>query len=104
MGREKERALARLEGKITKRRLFHNIPEEHRISDDSRLEWLWMQSVAQIMSIRENTDDIRDRMAATLMLTAAWMGQLSAIELVLQRLEGAAVDDKTISESETLVL
>lgn len=103
MGLEKSRALARVEGNL-KRRLRHNIPEEHRATDDTRIQWLWMQSVAQVMGIRENTDDIRDRMACTLVLSAAWMGSLPAIELVLQRLEGAAVPDTLIEEDETLVL
>jgi hypothetical protein len=103
MGLEKQRALARMQGKV-KRRLFHNIPEEHRASDDTRFEWLWMQSLAQVMSIRENTDNIRDRMAASLVLTAAWMARLPSIELLLQRLEGAAVADSELEEGETLVL
>ena len=103
MGREKQRALARAQGKM-KRRLLHRIPQEHRLTDDSRIEWLWMQSAAQVMGIREHTDDIQDRMAATLVLTAAVMGEMQAIELLLLRLEGAAKSDQTIQEEETLVL
>lgn len=85
-------------------RLRTTIPEDHRASDDSRLEWLWSQRIVVVQSIYMKTNDIRDRMAASLVLQAAWMAQLPSIELLLRRLEGAAISDEAVQEDDGLVL
>lgn len=86
------------------RRLRTSIPEEHRLSDDSRIAWLWNQRVIVVQSIYKNTTDVRDRMAASLVLSAAWSAHLPSIELMLRRLEGGAITDQAIQDEETLVL
>lgn len=86
------------------RRLLHNIPEEHRSSDDSRLMWLWNQRIIVVQSIYSRTDNIRDRMAASIVLSAAWTANLPSIELLLRRLEGGAMSDTEVVEGENLVL
>jgi hypothetical protein len=86
------------------KRLKSNIPEEHRASADTRVQWLWNQRLIVVQSIYMRTDDILDKMAATLVIQAAWSGHLPSIELVLKRLEGGAIPDQAIVEEDSLVL
>lgn len=86
------------------RTLRREIPEEHCGSNDSRLEWLWMQRSAQVQNIYINTKSPLTRMACALVLSAALAANLPSIELLLRRLEGGAVTDTTIQEGDTLVL
>jgi hypothetical protein len=84
------------------RRMLTNIPEEHTASDDTRLEWLWMQRIIVVQNIYSKTTSARDKMAASLVLNAAWMANLPSIEILLRRLEGGSVQDTAIQEDETL--
>lgn len=86
----------------TTRRVYRNIPDKHRSTDDSRIQWLWSQRMEVVQQIFANTDNVRDRMAATLVLSATISAHLPAIELVLRRLEGGAVPDQVIQEEEAL--
>jgi len=86
------------------RRLRSEIPAEHRTSNDTRFQWLWMQRLATVQSIRTNSKDIQDRMAATLVLSAAMGAYLPSIELLLQRLEGGAVTDEAIVEQDSMIV
>ena len=88
---------------VEKRKLFvSNIPEKHRVSNDSRLQWLWMQRLVIVQSVYERTNDIQDRMAASLVLKAAMSADLSSIELLLRRLEGGARTDQAVMEEDSL--
>lgn len=84
------------------RRLRSDIPEEHKVTDDARLEWLWNQRLAQVAAIYLRTTDIRDRMNANLVLNAAMSSNLASIELLFRRLEGGAVADQVVLEGESL--
>jgi len=84
------------------RKLRSDIPEEHRASDDARFEWLWMQRLATVGSIYMRTKNIRDRMAAKVVLDATMSANLPSIELLLRRLEGGAVSDQKLVEEESL--
>lgn len=84
------------------RKMLNNIPEEHRGTDDSRIEWLWSQRIIVVQNIYVKTDNPRDRMAANLVLDAAWSANLPSIELLLRRLEGGAVVDTAVQEDESL--
>lgn len=86
------------------RRYRSNIPVKHRVSDDSRIQWLWNQRLIVVQSIYYRTNNARDKMAAALVIQAAWAGDLQSIELVLRRLEGGAVPDEAIQEDGSLVL
>lgn len=86
------------------RKLRSNIPIAHRVSDDARIQWLWSQRLATVQSVYARTDNVRDRMAATLVLQAAMSSNLPSIELVLRRLEGGAVTDEAVQEGESLVI
>jgi hypothetical protein len=80
------------------RKLRSEIPQDHRVSNDSRLVWLWSQRLATVQSIMVNSPDVMDVMAATLVIGATMANYLPSIELLLQRLEGGAVDDQTVVE------
>ena len=84
------------------RKLRSDIPEEHRISDDARLEWLWNQRLATVQNIFASTQNIRDRMAATLVLGATMSASLASIELLFRRLEGGSVSDEVVQEDDSL--
>jgi len=90
--------------KAVERKLRSNIPDEWRASDDTRLEWLWNQRLIVVQSIYYRTDDIRDKLAATVVLGAAWQGNLASIELLLKRLEGGAVQDQVVVEEDSLLV
>lgn len=93
-----------MSSELANRKLRNNIPDAHRVTDDARLEWLWNQRLATVQWIYANTDNIRDRMAATLVLQAAMSSNLPSIELLLRRLEGGAVSDQAVQEEETLAI
>jgi len=82
------------------RKLRSNIPKEHRVSDDSRLQWLWNQRMAVVQNIYVSTPDIRDRLAATLVISATISANLPSIELLLRRLEGGSQSDESVLEGE----
>lgn len=84
------------------RKLRNGIPEAHRRSNDSRLAWLWGQRLATVQSIKMNSTDVEDVMAATLVLAATMVGYLPSIELLLQRLEGGAVTDEEVVERDSM--
>ncbi|QNN98102.1 hypothetical protein SEA_FEDE_54 [Microbacterium phage Fede] len=84
------------------RKMLSNIPDEHRLTDDTRLEWLWMQRVIVVQSIFMRSNNARDRMAASLVLQAAWSAHLGSIEMLIRRLEGGAVPDQVVQEGDSL--
>jgi len=86
------------------RKLPSEIPIDHCSSSDTRIWWLWNQRLAVIQSIFARTKDLETRMACSLMLTAAMTGDLGAIELVFQRIEGAPVPDEVVVEGQSMPL
>ena len=89
---------------VVNRKLRSEIPQEHCSSNDARLVWLWNQRMATVQSIFMRTQDIQSRMAASLILSAALTNDLGAISLLLQRLEGGAVTDQEVLESDSMPL
>lgn len=85
-----------------RRAMLTNIPEEHRLTDDSRFEWLWMQRVIVVQNIFMKTNNARDKMACSLVLAAAWSANLGSIEMLLRRLEGGAVPDSVVQDGDSL--
>lgn len=80
------------------RKLRTTIPEEHRQTPDTRIQWLWMQRVIVVQSVFSRSEDPLDVVAAGLVLNAAWSANLQSIEIVLRRLEGGAVPDSVVQE------
>jgi hypothetical protein len=93
-----------LTGKEVVRKTRSGIPDDHRASNDSRLQWLWMQKLVTVQSIANRSPDIQDVMAAQLILSAVMAGYLPSLELLLQRLEGGAVTDEAIVEQGSMVV
>lgn len=84
----------------TDRRFRKQIPREHRLSMDTRVAWLWNQRSGTVQSIWENTPDVLDRTAATMILQALFGKDLNSIALIFRRLEGGAIPDDVIAEEE----
>lgn len=80
------------------------IPTEHCKSNDTRLAWLWGQRLITVQSIFAQTKDVETKMACSLVLTAAMIGDLGAIELLLQRLEGSPVSDEEVLSADSMPL
>ena len=75
-----------------------SIPESHRKSLDTRIQWLWGQRFGAMQSIWRDSKDVLDHTAATLVLQAVMAQDLNSIELLFQRLEGGAVVDDKLAE------
>ena len=75
-----------------------SIPESHRKSLDTRIQWLWGQRLGSVQSIWRDSKDVLDHTAATLVLQAVMAQDLNSIELLFQRLEGGAVVDDKLAE------
>ena len=74
-----------------------SIPESHRKSLDTRIQWLWGQRFGAVQSIWRDSKDVLDHTAATLVLQAVIEMDLNSIELIFQRLEGGAQGDETVA-------
>ncbi len=69
------------------------IPEEHCRNSDTKLRWLWNQRFGTLQSVWQNTQDGDTKAAATLCLNAAYVGDLTSINLLINRLEGGTMTD-----------
>lgn len=85
---------------IPVRRWRSEVPEAHRHSMDTRLQWLWNQRFGTVQTVYTKSKDILDRTAATLILQAIMARDLRAIQQLFQRLEGGAVFDETLASQE----
>ena len=81
-----------------KRKFRHGVPEMHRGSLDTRLQWLWNQRFGTVQQVWQNSKDMLDHTAATLILQAVFAKDLESITQVFQRLEGGALVDSEIDE------
>jgi hypothetical protein len=79
---------------LAKKKYRGSIPPEHCTSIDTKLRWLWNQRFGTVQKIWQETNDPDTKAAATLCLNAAYIGDLSAIATVLNRLEGGALTDE----------
>lgn len=80
------------------RRFRKEIPQQHRGTLDTRLVWLWNQRAGTVQAVWEQSPDVLDRTAATMVLQALFGKDLNAIALLFSRLEGGAVDDVTVAD------
>jgi hypothetical protein len=81
-------------GEVGQRKYRHSIPREHRVTLDTRLAWLWNQRFGTVQTIWLESDDLHDKLAATIMLQAVVASDLNNIALVFRRLEGGALPDE----------
>lgn len=83
---------------------FRNeVPEAHRGSIDTRLQWLWNQRFGTVQQVWQNSKDMLDHTAATLILQAIFGKDLESIKQILTRIEGSPVYDRELSETITRV-
>lgn len=83
---------------IEDRRWRREVPEEHRKNLDTRIVWLWNQRFGSVQMVYNNSDDLLDRTAATLILQAIMARDLQSIQQLFTRLEGGAVFDSEADE------
>lgn len=76
------------------RKFRHEIPEAHRATVDTRLLWLWDQRFGTVQTIWQQSGDMDDKLAATIVLQAIVGTDLNNIQLLFKRLEGGAVPDE----------
>ena len=72
------------------------IPEIHRTSLDTRVQWLWHQRFGTVQTVWQVSRDILDKTAATLILQCIMAKDLNSIELLFQRIEGGAEVDEAV--------
>ena len=83
-----------MQAELAKKKYRGSVPEEHSTSIDTKLRWLWNQRFGTVQKIWQETDDADTKAAATLCLNAAYVGDLTSIGIVLNRLEGGALTDE----------
>lgn len=88
--------LDRFQHELSKKKYRSSIPEAHLTSIDTKLRWLWNQRFGTVQKIWQETEDAETKAAATLLLNAAYIGDLQAINIVLNRLEGGALTDQEL--------
>ena len=86
------------------RKFRREVPEMHKGSLDSRLQWLWMQRFGTVQMVWKESQDLLDHTAATIILQAIMAKDLNSIELIFQRLEGGAVADDSYTNSAESIL
>lgn len=85
------------------RKFRKQIPDAHRLSLDTRIQWLWHQRFGTIQMIWKESNDVLDHTAATLFLQAIMAKDLDSISQIFNRLEGGSVEDKTLlNQDETI--
>jgi len=81
---------------LANRKYRGTIPEEHCTSIDTKVRWLWNQRFGTVQRVWQLAEDAETKAAATLILNAAYVGDLSAIQVVLNRLEGGVLTDEDL--------
>ena len=85
---------------VTQRKFRRQIPDAHRASLDSRIQWLWNQRFGTVQMVWKESKDVLDHTAATLFLQAIMGKDIESISQVFQRLEGGAVDDAVLADQD----
>lgn len=88
--------LERFQKALTNKKYRSTIPPEHLTSIDTKLRWLWNQRFGTLQKVWQETEDAEIKAAATLLLNAAYIGDLASINIVLNRLEGGALTDQEL--------
>jgi hypothetical protein len=80
------------------RKFRKRIPDSHRKTLDTRIVWLWMQRFGTVQTVWQESPDVLDKTAATLVLQAIMGKDLDSIVQLFQRLEGGPVNDEQVVE------
>lgn len=76
------------------------VPESHRTSLDTRIQWLWHQRFGTVQMVWKESKDVLDHTAATLLLQAIMGKDIESISQIFDRLEGAPVSDAEILDQQ----
>lgn len=87
----------------TGHRFRNQVPESHRKSIDTRLLWLWNQRFGTVQMVWQQSKDILDHTAATLILQGVFAKDLESISQILQRIEGSPMFDAELIDKEARV-
>lgn len=74
------------------------VPDSHRITLDTRIQWLWNQRFGTVQMVWRESRDVLDVTAATLILQAVMGKDLDSIIQLFQRLEGGPVTDDEVQD------
>lgn len=88
---------------IAVRRFRHSIPPAHQRSLDTRLLWLWHQRFGTVQTIWQQSKDMLDHTACTIILQAIMSKDLASIKLIMRRIEGGPVSDEVVAEADQLL-
>lgn len=88
---------------LVARKFRKRVPETHRVSLDTRIQWLWHQRFGTVQTIWKDSPDVLDHTAATLILQAIMGKDLDSIAQLFQRLEGGALEDHQLPSDETVL-
>ena len=86
---------------VAEKRFRQSIPEEHKSSLDTRLAWLWNQRFGTVQTICQESTDLLDNTACTLILQAIMGHDLDSISMLFNRLEGGALPDDELAEQDS---
>ena len=86
---------------VAEKRFRQSIPEEHKTSLDTRLQWLWNQRFGTVQTICMESTDLLDNTACTLVLQAIMGRDLESISMLFNRLEGGALSDEQLADSDS---
>lgn len=86
------------------RKFRREIPEQHRVTVDTRLLWLWNQRFGTVQQVWQCSPDADDKLAATIILQALIGSDLNSIQLLFRRLEGGAQVDELVLDGGTITL
>jgi len=74
------------------------VPEVHRVSLDTRIQWLWNQRFGTVQMVWKESRDVLDHTAATLILQAIMGKDIESISQIFQRLEGGPQGDAELQD------
>lgn len=80
------------------RKFRKQVPESHRTSLDTRIQWLWHQRFGTVQMIWKDSTDVLDHTAATLILQAIMGKDLESISQLFNRLEGGSIIDTEVQD------
>lgn len=89
-------------GKEVNRKFRRQVPDAHKDSLDTRLQWLWHQRFGTVQMIWKESKDVLDHTACTMLLQAIIAKDLTSIQQVFQRLEGGSRTDDRLLDEETI--
>jgi len=79
------------------------VPEAHRATLDTRIQWLWNQRFGTVQMVWKESRDVLDHTAATLILQAIMGKDLESITMIFDRLEGAPISDTELAEQQDTI-